>query len=220
MPYTREQWSHAMLASVPINNTNPSQDLVNWIVAWTMLETATGQGASYNLLNTTQVEPGSTPFNDLGNGIAVQNFTNFAQGTSTNAKVIGQVFYPNLFAALSKNQVPFVNSTIDNELRTWGTGPVSAKIVSLMGQGLADSFPGTGPVGVNPYTLEELQREWNSIFSTIRSETGIYGAWSQDYQNGVFHGPPVSDEYYASGKLYQQFTRHRCHWDVNGAHWS
>src|SRR5260370_18460200 len=83
--YTRQQWATQFLNA--LGNANPTQNVINWVAGWTAYETATGSGANYNLLNTTQSASGSDSFNSAG----VQNYTSSQQDVSTNAQVLSQI---------------------------------------------------------------------------------------------------------------------------------
>src|SRR5262252_6067114 len=136
MSYTRQQWASDFLAA--IGNTAPDPLVINWVVGWTRYETSAGAGAAYNLLNTTQTEPGSTPFNSVG----VQNFTSYTQGVQANAHVLENGLYPDLLAALAHNDVAELSApsaAIRNELSTWGTG---YKNWGFSAAGANDSFSG------------------------------------------------------------------------------
>jgi LysM repeat protein len=156
MTYTREQWAEGMLHA--LGNASPTSGIIEWVVAWTRFETTSGQGAAYNLLNTTGTAPGSTDFNHLSDGIGVQNFPSFAEGVATNARVLHLPYYPVLCDALLRN-VPMLLSAgwseqiaINRELETWGTGAVALKILGIIGQGLEDAFPGSGPLPAAVHT--------------------------------------------------------------------
>jgi hypothetical protein len=117
--YTRGQWATDLLKA--IGNASPSQKTVYWVVNWTYWETSSGDGAAYNLLNTTQQMPGSWSFNSAG----VQNFTSYAQGIHANAIVLENGYYPTLLTALQTNDLASLASpsdSIQSELGTWGTG--------------------------------------------------------------------------------------------------
>lgn len=98
MTYTRRQWAISFLNG--LGNSNPSDNVINWVINWTAAEgnTVGGQGA-YNLLNTEQHMPGSTNFNSVG----VQSFISYDQGIQANDKVIENGLYPNLLDALRNN---------------------------------------------------------------------------------------------------------------------
>lgn len=124
MSYTREQFMRSVLAA--IGNRQPDQRVVDWMVAWSMFETAWPLSASYNLLNTTQAAPGATNFNAVG----VKNYTSYAQGVEATAQTLGNGFYPQLLRALQTNNVDAlgmvpggsVAPAIVQEVATWGTG--------------------------------------------------------------------------------------------------
>lgn len=98
MSYTRRQWAISFLNG--LGNSNPSDNVINWVINWTAAEGSNvgGQGA-YNLLNTEQHMPGSTNFNSVG----VQSFTSYDQGIQANDKVIENGLYPDLLGALRSN---------------------------------------------------------------------------------------------------------------------
>lgn len=124
MAFTREEWARGFLAA--LGNTSPTQATVDWVVGWTVHETGTGGGATFNLLNTTQAEPGSSYFNHLGGTLGVQNYTSFVQGVQTNAAVLGQGFagYGALKTALLNNDVNTLSNSpsVRQGLTTWCGG--------------------------------------------------------------------------------------------------
>jgi hypothetical protein len=163
MTYTREQWSIEVLHI--LGNTSPSQDIINWLTAWTLFETNAGSGASYNLLNTTLKMEGSTDFNSVG----VQNFISFEQGISANAATISNGFYSTIFSCLKDNNAKTlmnVNLQVDNELTKWGTGPVQRNIIASMGRGLKDQFQGTDGM------TTRVPQDWIDDGKTLRSPDG------------------------------------------------
>lgn len=101
MSFTREQWVRDWLTR--LGNRNPVQAVVDVGIGWTVRETFSGQGARFNLLNTTQHAPGSTTFNSVG----VQNFVSYDQGVQTNADVLSEGFagYAELKQAFVSNDV-------------------------------------------------------------------------------------------------------------------
>jgi hypothetical protein len=118
--YTRAQWAADLLKA--IGDSTPSHDTIYWVVGWTDFETRSASGgAAYNLLNTTQLMPGSWDFNRAG----VQNFTSYSQGIQANAICLENGYYPTLLAALRANDLTTLGSppaSIQSELSTWGTG--------------------------------------------------------------------------------------------------
>lgn len=143
MSYTRQDWARAFLAA--LGNRAPTQATVDWVVGWSVHETSTGGGATYNLLNTTQKAAGSTQFNQVG----VQNFTSFAQGTSINAAVLSQNFtgYSALKQALLNNDIGSLggpSAGVQQGLKTWCGG--CGYGVGFQALGAAhrnDQFPGS-----------------------------------------------------------------------------
>ena len=139
MSYTRSQWVDAFLNA--IGDANPSQAIINWVGAWTDFETSAGGGAAYNLLNTTQREPGSTNFNSVG----VQNFNSFSQGVSANAHVLENGLYPDILSALRANNISTLDtsSAVNRELSIWGTHVTGSQLGSHGFAGAGDTFSGT-----------------------------------------------------------------------------
>lgn len=149
MSYTREQWSRSLLAS--IGNTDPTQNIVDFVVAWTILESVPGR-ATYNLLNTRHLAyPGnlgtSTNFNSAG----VQSFSAYSYGIIANRNTLNDGFYPALLQALKLNDetaLGFVSGTpsssILSELSTWCGGcGYGTRILGLIGDPrTADLYPG------------------------------------------------------------------------------
>lgn len=144
MSYTRQDWARAFLAA--LGNHAPTQATVDWVVGWTYHETTTGQGATYNLLNTTERSPGSTLFGN--NSAGVQNYTSFAQGVQVNAHVLGENFngYAALKQALLNNDINALNGSagVRQGLSTWCGG--CGYGVGFQSVGAAhrnDQFPGS-----------------------------------------------------------------------------
>lgn len=144
MSYTRKQWAVAFLQS--IGNNNPSNEIVNWVIAWTDGETACCKGAAYNLLNTTQDMQGATAFNHFGsNGqYSVKNYTSFDQGIQANTIAIKNGYYPAIYSDLKSNNFTDLmsNPAVAKELSTWGTGGTGRSINNNAGKGANDQFSG------------------------------------------------------------------------------
>lgn len=127
MSFTRQDWAIAYLNG--LGNAHPTQNVINWVINWTAAEGGSvgGQG-QFNLLNTTQTEPGSTNFNHLSGGGGVQNFTSFQQGIDANVKVTENGLYPDLLAALRNNDETALgfggmpSSGVMHGLSTWCGG--------------------------------------------------------------------------------------------------
>ena len=149
--YTRQQWAVDLLHA--IGNTNPMQSVVDWVVSWTKLETKTGGGASYNLLNTTQQMPGSTNFNNLGGGVGVQNYPTYSEGIAANAKVLMNGTYQGLLTALQQNDInslgfgggQSVSSGVQSGLNRWCSGCYTGQdiINHISASSASDPFNGT-----------------------------------------------------------------------------
>lgn len=199
MTYTRAEWGRGMLQAA--GNTQPNPKILEWLTAWTRFETAPGVGAAYNLLNTIQWAPGATRFNTAG----VRNFVSFEQGTTVNAQVLANGFYPVLCRALVGNDEKALgigsaapDAAINGELSIWGTGPRAAAILASLGQGMNDIFPGSGPASADSIyvvqagdTLSGIARrlgikDWELLFRRNRAIIGpdpnrIYPGQRLDY---------------------------------------
>lgn len=152
--YTREQWARSLLAS--IGNPGPTQNVVNFVMAWTILETAP-PGAPYNLLNTKHqlgIPGTSSDFNTGG----VQSFTHYNYGIIANRNALADGFYPDLLLALQNNDetaLGFSSGTPDSailsELSTWcgGCGYGTRLLGLISDPRMNDTFAGnTEPVVV------------------------------------------------------------------------
>lgn len=119
MSFTREQWVRSVLDA--IDNPNPSQDIVNWMVNWTVAEGTIISVDKYNLLNTTQPAPGSHATNSVG----VQSYGNYDTGVSATAATLKNGYYVHLLSALQSNDahsLGFGNvplPAILNDLNVW-----------------------------------------------------------------------------------------------------
>lgn len=135
MSYTRKQFADALLKY--IGNSSPAAYVEAWVIAWTRAESgpeSANQVAAYNLLNTTQPEPGSTFFNCLrqsGTGdceFGVQNYLAFADGIKANGDTLMNGFYTTLYPALRDNDALALGSISNTpaggviaDLGIWGT---------------------------------------------------------------------------------------------------
>ena len=116
MSYTREQWVRAVLHY--IGNDFPSQETVNFGVAWTVGETyGPGGGGRNNLLNTEQKGFGA-------DNARISDFPTFHQGTKANAHALENGYYPQILHALRNNDVHALlyNAEVAREIEhVWGT---------------------------------------------------------------------------------------------------
>ena len=152
MSYTREQWARALLQE--LGNSNPDPGTVSWLIGWTDWETSEPPGAAYNLLNTTQDEPGASAFNHFGSQgqYSVKNYQNFQQGIDANITALKNGDYPALEQALAGNDLATLENSqaVNGEIATWGTGKSGAQIESLAGQQANQPFPGS-MLSFNPF---------------------------------------------------------------------
>ena len=139
MTYSRAQWSSDFLKA--IGNSNPNPQTVAWVVGWSAFETGCCNGASYNLLNTT--EPNTPGVVSNFNSVGVKNYATYADGIGANAKVVQNGLYPELARALQTNNLNALanpDSAIQQELGKWGTG---WRGWGFQGPGAQDQFGGT-----------------------------------------------------------------------------
>lgn len=212
MTYTREQWCRQVLND--IGNKNPSEDVLNWLVAWTKFETSGPNSAKYNLLNTEEENTSGVVgnFNEAG----VKNYDTFIDGCKANAKVLQNGRYPVLLVGLQKDEIIVlkVNRDINGELETWGTGPKQNEINEIMGQGLNDEFEGDLPIKVEPLIMDDIAKaEFQAVIKDLWNTSGIAMAWYRDYVNGVNHGPALTGEFYVDNMTFQFFASSKASWD-------
>lgn len=180
MTYTREEWAVGLLQA--LGNEHPAPLMVEWVVSWTRFETAAGEGAAYNLLNTEGTAPGSTFFNHTSPTAGVQNFVNFQQGVETNARIVELDYYKTIAHCLKNNVLQLCQhgwsglQEVNRELETWGTGPRAELFIEILGTGLQETFPGEGPGTPAPaartYTVVPGDR-LNSIAERFEEEEPI-----------------------------------------------
>lgn len=124
-------WAQDVLTALGDPVTNAS---VQFLQTWHNFE---GGGASFNPLNTTQTEPGSTVYNNNG----VRNYTSAAQGAKATVTTLTNGRYPALLAAL-KTGDPYTYidpNGVATNLQTWGSKTFVPVYLTAAG-----SFQGTG----------------------------------------------------------------------------
>jgi hypothetical protein len=111
---TREQWAEALLnaGGWPVTKL-----AVTDIICWQNQENTE---AKFNPLATTEPMPGSTMFNDLGNGQGVQNYTSAEQGLEATVKTLNNGYYPGILDALVAGGSGDFGLTVSQT--QWGTG--------------------------------------------------------------------------------------------------
>ncbi|MGH8397489.1 MAG: hypothetical protein ACRETA_04500 [Gammaproteobacteria bacterium] len=170
--YTRQQWAVAFLNG--LGNANPSQSVVNWVINWTNQEgNAVGGQGDFNLLNTTQSEPGSYGGGSQGN---IQYFDSFSSGIAANDQVIQNGLYPDLLSALQNNDFNALASgsgNIVSEMGTWGTGWNSWYANTPSSLSLGQQFPLNGS---NVGTLQAPTGSNSSSSSSGSDPLGIFAA--------------------------------------------
>lgn len=167
MSFTREQWAKDFL--IRIGNPVPNQAVIDWVVGWTVYETNTNSGATYNLLNTTQPMPGATDFNSVG----VKNYTSYAQGIQANQLTVQNGRYGSLSQALFTNNIHALSppsAGVQSDLHTW-----------CGGCGYGNGFSATGPA----------HRGDTFNYGNAQSIAGQSSA----AQNTLPSGPPSSNQF-------------------------
>ena len=148
--YTRREWCYDWL--VFLGNLQPSTNVVKWVAAWTLLETAPPPHvpAQFNLLNTRHTEGvlnATTNYNDAG----VKNFATYQDGLQGNASALRDGFYPAILKALLNNDEMALGlppaTTYQNDiylqLSKWCGGcGYGTKLLDLLGKNMDDSFIG------------------------------------------------------------------------------
>ena len=222
MSYTRIEWCQDFLFQ--LGNRTPSPAVLNWLDGWTVLESVP-PGAMYNLLNTTQREPGSTDFNTTG----VQNFVSFSQGIQANITVLTNGLYPNLYHALLTNDIASLTGptpAITSELKLWCGGcDYAPTIAQVAGQRANDEFPGVDPLLVAQHYIDQAAHDtWFSNGRNLPYTTGIASAWRDKYLTGRNMAPANGPEFKTvkwdgTPIIAQLFGPDRCEWEQGAPTW-
>jgi hypothetical protein len=101
-----------------------SDENLKFLHAWRQSE---GKAGKYNPFNTTQSMPNSTNFNSVG----VKNYASMDDGLNATIKTLNNGRYGCIVNGL-KNNIGAKKITQDcsNQLKTWGTGDLIAKVIS------------------------------------------------------------------------------------------
>jgi hypothetical protein len=228
MAFTRKQFATALCHAV--GNTSPSDATLDFVIGWTVAETDTNSGATFNLLNTTwdMEVVGQTHFNSVG----VKNYPDFDTGITATVRTLQDGDYPSLLVLLRTNVPQITNDPplgIQAELSTWcggcgyGEGFVSLGVSHAKDEFYYGSEPMTQPTDIQ---IAEAQKCWSAVFTAIGQTppvtgTGIYTSWLSDWINfGRQYGPPLTHEFQSvdwneNTITVQEFAHARCEW--NGA---
>jgi len=177
-----QQWDVGFLGDIgaPVNQTN-----MNALAAWQSSETGGGMPnrALFNLLATTQTEPGSYPINSAG----VQAFTSMQQGEQANAQVLlnnphdaamlqalraGNTTNQGFEAAMASGNWGTKPATFYANLQRGGGGPGGAAFPGTVG-GLAGGLQGAigATTAGSSAVLEQQLAAQNEGYA--RQETGF-----------------------------------------------
>ena len=234
--FTREQWSRDLLTA--LGNSNPVQNVVDFIVGWTVAETNTDSGAKFNLLNTTEPASDATDFNS----VHVKNYTSYREGIIETVHTLENGFYPHLLSALSSNIDQALLGPIQailNELNTWSGGANYGHAFISLGQahrgdpfnyGSAEAVNNPAPAPVaTANQLEAAHDCWQAFADGVGEKvppmgTGIFDSWLQHLIQGRQFGPPLGTEYPSvdwNGEaiVVQEFARARAEWKDGQCKW-
>jgi hypothetical protein len=105
-------------------NAPVTDENLKFLVAWRQSE---GKAGKYNPFNTTQKMPGATNFNTVG----VKNYQTLQDGIDATVKTLTNGRYGCIVNGL-KNDIGAKNISTNciNDLRTWGTGDLIAKVIT------------------------------------------------------------------------------------------
>lgn len=122
--FTPESWSRAVLAAagLPVTACN-----VAVMTAWARQEGGHWRNqARYNVLNSTQPEPGDAWFQSKGPGSArIRIYVSWQQGINATITTLGNGYYPGILAALrAGNSAQAVAYAVDSSV--WGTRSLTA----------------------------------------------------------------------------------------------
>lgn len=133
VPSNWSAWKAALLAALGAPDTPANDQFLN---AWAQAE---GGSASNNPFNTTQTEPGSSMYNNLGNGQGVQNYPDAQTGLVGTVRTLTNGYYNGIIAALRQG-TSAQNTATAVAQSPWGTG---AGVLRVLGSG-----PGQVPLNV------------------------------------------------------------------------
>jgi hypothetical protein len=106
-----------------------SKENLKFLYAWRQSE---GKAGKYNPFNTTQKMPGTTNFNSVG----VKNYSSIEDGMEATLKTLKNGRYNCIVNGL-KNDIgaKTISTKCINDLQTWGTGDLVAKVVGSYEKG-------------------------------------------------------------------------------------
>jgi len=106
-----------------------SKENLKFLYAWRQSE---GKSGRYNPFNTTHKLPGSTNFNSVG----VKNYASLEDGLDATLKTLRNGRYNCIVNSLKDDiGAKNISKKCINDLKTWGTGDLVAKVVSSYEQG-------------------------------------------------------------------------------------
>lgn len=112
----------------PITNNN-----MRFFYAWRQAE---GGKATFNPFNTTMKMEGATPYNNNPDG--VKNYKTREEGINATCKTLKLSYYSNILNQLRNGNVdPLTIASNKDELNTWGTGDLLAKVAKSYQDGNA-----------------------------------------------------------------------------------
>lgn len=233
--FTREQWSRDLLAA--LGNSNPNQNVVDFIVGWTVSETNVDSGARFNLLNTEYVEPDSSNFNEVG----VKNYTSYAEGIQATVSTLENGFYNDLLQALRSNNDNVLvgpGLAILADLNVWSGGANYGHAFLSLGPGHRNDpfhYGSATPIAVQPTPtatanqLEAARDCWQSFADGVGEKvppmgTGIFDSWLEHLIQNKQFGPPLGPEYPSvnwdgESIVVQEFARARAEWKDGQCKW-
>jgi hypothetical protein len=193
MSYTRQQFCSDLAKA--LGNSNPSSQIMAFLIGWSVEESGHSPRAGYNLWNTTLKLPGSTTFNSAG----VQSYATYGDGIRANAQTLNNGLYPSLVEALRTNNAAALgmggsamSSGVAGDLSVWVSGsrsPIQGSYISnilTLSRNAASWASETAP-GNTSTTSYSAPLQPTQTVDQIFTQRGLW-RWYADHVTQGFNG--------------------------------